>query len=317
MLNNLHYAESFAPATVANVAVGFDILGFAVESIGDTVKLKRRSDSQLKITAIHGIQGLPLDSKKNVVTAVIQKVLNEKKCTIGFDIEIDKGIPLGSGMGGSAASSVAALCALNQFFITPLSLEELVPYAMHGEFIATGHAHPDNVVPALYGGLTLIQSVKPVHIIELPLPKSLYVTLLHPKVRIDTKLARTILNKKLPLDDYTLQSANLAGFISSIYKNDLELIKVSLTDELIEKHRSLLIPCFKEFQESALKSDAICCTISGSGPAMFALAKNKTAAKQIEKSFIKVAKENDIKVESWVTNVRHKPSLKSEVKYEL
>jgi len=300
---------AFAPATVANVAVGFDILGFAVDDIGDYVTLVKRDDDQLIIRSIEGVDGLPFEPDKNVVSASIKKVLSDYNYIAGFDIVIKKGIPLGSGMGGSAASTVAGLVAFNQFLETPLSKEELVPYTMFGEEIATGHAHSDNVVPSLYGGLTLTQSANPVKIVELPVNRSFHAVVFHPEIRIDTKLARSILKSSLPLKDFVRQSANLAGFISGLYLNDLSLIRSSLNDELIEPHRSLLIPEFQAFKAIAKSEGALGCSISGSGPTIFALAESKIVGEKIQLALNKHAESVGIKTQSWVCSIRTEPAV--------
>ena len=301
--NNIKTNEAFAPATCANVAVGFDILGFAVNCIGDTVTLTKRDDSQIHISTIQSEDELPTDIEKNVCSAVILKVIKELNIEIGLDIEIKKGIPLGSGMGGSAASSVAALLALNGFLTKPLTKNELVTYALHGEYIASKEGHPDNVVPCIYGGLTLIKSVDPVDVIQLPIPDNLYSVIVHPTMRIDTELSRKMVKKELPVEDFVKQSANLSAFIISLYENDLELMKKSLTDVLIEPHRKLLIPGFNKIKKRALEIGALGMSLSGSGPSVFALADNKKTAETVKNEMISIFKEEGLKSEGWISIV--------------
>lgn len=295
--------EAFAPATCANVAVGFDILGFAVSCIGDTVRLTKRDDNRLHISTISSEDTLPADIEKNVCSAVILKVIKKYKLEIGLDIEIIKGIPLGSGMGGSAASSVAALLALNGFFTNPLSKTELVKYALHGEYIASKKSHPDNVVPCIYGGLTLIRSIDPVDVIQLPVPDNLFSIIVHPEMHIDTELSRKMVRKELPVDDFVVQSANLSAFIVSLYESNFELMKKSLTDVLIEPHRKLLIPGFNKIKKRVLELGALGMSLSGSGPSVFAFADNKETAETIKNEMIAMFKKEGLESEGWISIV--------------
>ncbi len=300
---NTQINEAFAQATCANVAVGFDILGFAVSCIGDTVKLTKRDDNQVHISNITSKDELPADIEKNVCSAVILKVIKELNLEIGLDIEIIKGIPLGSGMGGSAASSVASLFALNGFLTSPLTKNELVRYALHGEYIASKKRHPDNVVPCIYGGLTLIRSIDPVDVIQLPVPDNLHSIIVHPDMHIDTGLSRKMLRKELPVDDFVIQSANLSAFIVSLYENNLELMKKSLTDVLIEPYRKLLIPGFNKIKKRVLEIGALGMSLSGSGPSVFALADNIKTAETVKKEMISIFKEEGLESEGWISIV--------------
>ncbi|HLF67148.1 MAG TPA: homoserine kinase, partial [Gammaproteobacteria bacterium] len=279
---------AFAPATCANVAVGFDILGFPVENIGDEVTLIKREDKQIVIEAIDATETLPKEVEKNTASAVVKKLIEERQLNMGFSLRIKKGIPLGSGMGGSAASAVAALVALNAFLSEPLSKEELISYALYGEQVATGQQHPDNVVPCLYGGLTLTRSMSPIDVIQLPIPP-VYCVLVHPSYRIDTKDARAALAPNLPLTEFVRQSANLAAFVAALYQHDLPMLQKSLTDVLIEPRRAKLLPGFYAVKRAALTAGAMACSFSGSGPTLFALIdaldKAETVIKQMREAF--------------------------------
>lgn len=300
---NIQTFEAFAPATCANVAVGFDILGFAVNGIGDTVKLNKREDSRINISNIVSQETLPSDIEKNVCSAVIIKAIKELDIKNGFNIEITKGIPLGSGMGGSAASSVAALLALNGFLTNPLKKEELVTFALHGEYIASKKGHPDNVVPCIYGGLTLIRSTDPVDVIQLPVPDSLYSIIVHPEMHIDTELSRKILRKELPVEDFVTQSANLSAFIVSLYESNFKLMKRSLTDVLIEPHRKLLIPGFNRIKERVLEVGALGMSLSGSGPSVFALANSMKIAEAVKEEMVSIFKDEGLESKGWISIV--------------
>ncbi len=303
--NNIISITAFAPATCANVAVGFDILGFAIDVVGDTVTLTKRNDNKLVIEKIEANEKLPLDTDKNTATVVIKKCLQDLNLEYGFSIHIQKGIPLGSGMGGSAASAVAALVALNGFLNQPLPIEKLAYYALFGEEAACGQKHADNIVPCLYGGITLIHSSNPIDVIELPTP-NLFCVLVHPHLKVETKHARGILKPQLPLADYVKQSANLATFIAALYKNDNALIKNSTKDILIEPQRSQLVPGFYEVQAAALKAGALASSFSGSGPSLFAFAETKKDAEVIAYSMKKSFLTHRIESDTWISSMKSK-----------
>lgn len=293
---------AFAPATCANVAVGFDILGFAFDEVGDSVTLTRRDDHKIIIEAIHSEEALPFDTSKNTASLVIQRLCQDLQLKTGFSISIKKGIPLSSGMGGSAASAVAALVACNAFLTTPLSSHELARYALLGEELASGQQHADNIIPCLFGGLTLIHSLNPIEVIQLPIP-DLYCVLIHPQLHVSTMQARKILKSELPLIEYVKQSANLAAFISSLYSNDFVLLKKSLTDNLIEPQRAQFVPGFYKIKEAALASGAIGVSFSGSGPSLFAFAKSKKEADEICNVMRQQLKNENIESDGWVAKI--------------
>ncbi|MFA6036493.1 MAG: homoserine kinase [Legionellales bacterium] len=280
LLNNLKTVSAFAPATCANVAVGFDLLGFAIENVGDIVTLTRRDDQQIIIEKIESEDELPLDPDKNTASAVVKYFVEDLNLNAGFSISIKKGLALGCGMGGSAASSVAALVAVNAFLEKPLTNSQLIKYALHGEKVAVGTAHSDNVIPCLYGGLTLTQSLNPFRVLELPIP-DIYVVIVHPHMRLDTKASRAVLSKEILLIDHIKQSAYLAGFISALYTKNLLLLQESLHDCIIEPKRATLIPGFTQVKQAALDNGALGASISGSGPSVFAFAPNKDQALNI------------------------------------
>ncbi len=295
---------AFAPATVANVAVGFDILGFALESVGDKVTLEKNLKSkEVNILSIIGLEGLPLDPQKNTATIGLLKMIADLELPYGFNVKIEKGIPISSGMGGSAASSVAAITAANEFLEKPLNRTELLIYALEGEKAASGAIHADNVAPSLFGGLTLIRSLEPIDIIEIPTP-SLFCVLVHPDIKVETKYSRSVLKPEISMNKFIQQSTHLASFISGCFKNDLDLIKRSCIDFIIEEQRAHLIPGFYEVKKAAMDNSALACSISGSGPSLFALAKNEKEAAQIKDEMIKSFQNNGIlKLDSWVSPI--------------
>lgn len=299
---NIHSVTAFAPATCANVAVGFDVLGFAFENIGDHVTLIRRDDNQIIIDSIQSDESLPFDTAKNTASLVIQKLCQDLKLNSGFSIQINKGIPLSSGMGGSAASAVAALVAFNAFLLSPLSTYELAQYALLGEELASGQAHADNIVPCIFGGLTLIHAINPIEIIQLPI-LDLYCVLVHPHLHVSTMQARKILKNELPLKDYVKQSANLAAFVSALYTNNFSLLQKSLTDVLIEPQRAQFVPRFYNIKKAALEAGALGMSFSGSGPSLFAFAKHKNDAEIISKAMQEQLQHEKIDSDVWISRI--------------
>ena len=313
MLNlSMNTATAFAPATCANVAVGFDILGFAIESVGDSVTLTKRNDNQIIINQIEGIDNLPTDVSKNTASVVIKKLCDDLSINTGFSIHIRKGIAIGSGMGGSAASSVAALVALNAFLKKPLSQNDLAQYALFGEKVACGQMHADNIVPCIFGGMTLIHSSCPIDVVQLPSP-NLSCVIIHPHLRVDTKEARQALSKDLPLSWHVRQSANLATFIAALYRNDLPLLKKSAKDMLIEPQRAQFVPGFYEVKTAAIQAGALAVSFSGSGPSMFAFAESKSEAKLIASAMQEKFIANGIASDHWITPLNSKGASVTQV----
>lgn len=278
----MNYIKAFAPASVANVACGFDIFGFAIQEPGDIVEIRRRDEPGIVITDITGDDGrLPRSAEKNAVTVVMLHLLRHLGITdFGCEVVLHKNMPLGSGMGSSAASAVAGVIAMNELLGNPLSRKELLPFAMEGERIASGSAHADNVGPSLLGGFVVIRSYNPLDIFTIPVPDDLYCTLVHPDIEINTKDARYILRNEVSLKNTIAQMGNVAGLVAGLMKADYDLISRSMVDVIIEPVRSILIPEFKEVKEAALRNGALGCSISGAGPSMFALSKGLENAKK-------------------------------------
>lgn len=274
----LERATAFAPASVGNVAIGFDILGFAVDALGDRVTVARRPEGGVAITAIRGVVGeLPLEPAANTAGRALMAMLEAARPGFGFEMQIDKGIPLGSGLGGSAASAVGAVVAANALLPQPLPRLELLKFAMQGEAVASGSLHVDNIAPSLFGGLTLTVGIDEPRIKRIPVPPGIRAVIVHPHLFVSTRQARAILKRTVDLSDFVWQSAHLAGFISGCYTNDLDLIRACLEDVLIEPQRMSLIPGFQEVRRAALDAGALGCSISGAGPSMFAWAVTERA----------------------------------------
>jgi len=262
----------FAPATIANVVCGYDVLGLAVDAPGDEVVMRKRSEAGVIITKITGDDGrLPLDAAKNTVSASVQYYLQHiGRTDVGVEIELHKNMPIGSGLGSSSASTVAGLFAINSMLGMPLTKMELVPFAMKGEELACGTGHADNVAPAILGGFVLIRSYEPLDIIKLPYPENLHCAIVFPEVDVPTRDARRMIREKIALKDAVVQWGNIAGLVSGLFMKDLDLIGRSMKDVLIEPVRSILIPDFYKMREIAMDNGAISFGISGSGPSVFA-----------------------------------------------
>lgn len=273
----------FAPATVANVACGFDIFGFAVDQPGDEVVLTLRNEPGVIITDIIGDDGrLPREAGRNTAGIAIQSYLNHiGRHDVGVDIVLHKQMPLGSGLGSSAASAVAGVFAINELLGRPLTTMELLPFAMEGERIACGSAHADNVGPSLLGGFVVVRSYNPLDVIKIDTPAGMHATLVHPDIEVNTKDARFILRNEVSLKNTIIQMGNVAGLIAGLMKPDYALISRSLVDVIIEPVRSILIPQFDEVKQAALENGALGCSISGSGPSMFALSASADIAQQV------------------------------------
>jgi homoserine kinase len=264
-------ATAFAPASVGNVAIGFDILGFSVDAIGDRVTARRTTAAGVSIRAIRGVvQDLPLEAEKNTAGRAVIELYEAQPLAFGIELEIDKGIPLASGLGGSAASAVAAVVAANALLPQPRLRLQLLRYAMQGEAVASGSMHVDNIAPSLYGGLVLTVGIDHPRVKQIPVPAAIRAVIVHPHMFLSTRHARAILKGSVEMADFVWQTANLAGFISGCYTNDLDMLRESFEDVVIERQRAALIPGFGEVRGAALSAGALGCSISGAGPTVFA-----------------------------------------------
>lgn len=291
--------HAFAPATVANVSCGFDIFGFAVEQPGDEVELTLTDEVGVRIRKIEGDGGrLPLASEKNTAGVAVLEFLKAIKSQQGVEIILKKNLPLGSGMGSSAASSVAALVGINHLLGEPFQRMELLPFAMEAERIACGSAHADNVAPSLLGGFVLIRGYEPLDVVSIPTPDNLYCTLIHPHLELNTLDSRKVLRVNITLKDAVTQWGNIAGLVAGLMKPDYALIGRSLKDVIAEPVRSMLIPGFDLIKQRAVDNGALGCGISGSGPTIFALSTDektaRDAGKAIEQEFEKFGLDSEM-----------------------
>jgi homoserine kinase len=302
-MNPSDYIKVFAPATVANVCCGFDVLGFALEQPGDEVWARKKKAPGVTISSIQGISGLSFNPDENVIGVVAQKMLAALDVPYGVELQLHKGMPVGSGLGSSAASSAAAAYAVNELLGKPFTTEELVIYAMEGERIASGSAHADNVAPSLLGGFVLVRSYEPLDVVPLGVPVELYCTVVHPQVELKTSLARSILKKDIPLQKGIRQWGNLAALMAGLLKADYSLIGRSLHDEIFEPERAFLIPLFKQAKQAALDAGALGAGISGSGPSIFALCAKEEEAQQVKLAIEQVYKSSGIDLHAYVSQV--------------
>jgi homoserine kinase len=291
---------AFAPATLANFNVGYDILGLSLNNIGDEVELTFNGTDENKITQITNGDNLPYDVDKNCCSVVIRKMQEAQSDFRGVDIRLTKGFAAGSGLGSSSASSAAAAYGYNTIIGSPYSNKDLVAFAAEGERVACGSAHVDNVAPSILGGIILARGKNPSDIIELPLIDNLYAITLYPNISVNTSDSRLILKTDVPLATFSKQVAFMGTFVASLYEKDLRLFADSMQDLVIEPMRSLLIPKFREMKIAALEKKALAFGISGSGPSVFAIAEGEENAQNIETALKEVYEEVDISIQTYI-----------------
>ena len=294
-------ATAFAPASVGNVGVGFDILGHTVAALGDKVRATRRAERGVAIRSITGtVENLPLAAEKNTAGMAVLAMCRELGLPYGFDLDIEKGIPLGSGLGGSAASAVAGIVAATALVGERLDRTELLKFAMQGEAVASGSVHVDNIAPSLYGGLVLTVGIDNPFVKQIPVPDTIRCVLVHPHMVLPTREARAILSKSVPLSDVIWQQANLAGFLAGCFTNDIALIRESLLDVVIEPQRQVLIPGFVDVKQAALAAGALGGSISGAGPTVFAWV-DEADAEKVRVGMVEAFSRHGLDSDSWVS----------------
>ena len=302
----------FAPASVANVAVGFDILGFALDRPGDEIIVREGTQPGLVITEIQGAQGrLPYEIKKNTAGYAAFRLLE----FIGEDdrpieMEIHKKMPFGSGLGSSAASAAGGVFAVNEFLKTGLSKMEILRFAVEGEQIADGAFHADNVAPSLLGGMIMIRDNESLDLKKLPVPAGLFVTVIYPHTEVLTKDSRSILKKEVNFQDVIRQQGNLGAFIAGMYTSDLGLIGRSLQDILVEHQRAHLKPQFYEMKTAALDAGALGFSISGAGPSMFALCDNSLIAEKIADKARQLYGSVKLDIDIFLSGINHEGAVR-------
>jgi homoserine kinase len=272
---------AFAPATVSNVACGFDVLGFALDSPGDEVTA-RLASSGVAIDDIIGDSGrLPRDAAKNTAGVAAQALLAIASDRRGVGLTIRKGLPLASGLGGSAASAVAAVVAVDALLGLKTPLDVLLSCALDGERLGAGSAHADNIAPSLYGGFVLVRRADPPDVIRLPVPSGLTAVVVHPDLEIETAKARALLGTTVPLADAIREWANLGAFVDALHRSDFAQMSRSLEDTIAEPRRAPLVPGLAGIKQAAVDAGALGCSLSGSGPSLFALCRDRRSADRV------------------------------------
>lgn len=301
----------FAPATVANVAVGFDILGFAIDRPGDEIVARLNpSFTGVRIVKITGTgeKVLPQETEKNTAGMAALRLIQHLglENEIGIELEIHKKMPFGSGLGSSAASAAGAAVAVNALLGSPLTRESLLYFTVLGEEVADGSFHADNVAPCLVGGITLIRSNESLDIHHLPVPPTLQIAVVHPEIEILTRDARAVLNDTIPLKTAVLQMGSLASFITALHTNDLPLLGRSMHDHVIEPQRKQLIPGFDAVQAAAMQRGALGCSISGAGPSVFAICDSGYLAQAVGQAMQSAFRDHDIDSQLYVSPINQR-----------
>ena len=296
----------FAPASIANLGCGFDVMGMALDEVGDVLEMTL--DEQGSGITIYNDTDVPLptDPENNVVTPVIRKFFEMTGHSGGVEVRIVKKIYPGSGIGSSAASSAAAAFGINEFFGAPLSEEDVVVCAMEGENLASGGYHADNAAPAVMGGITLIRGYEPLDIIKLPVPGNLYCPVIHPHLMVSTKEARSILPKEIPMHTAVTQWGNVGGLVAGLCTGNIELVGRAMHDAVAEPYRKQFIPGFDELREKLLDAGALAMNISGSGPSVFALANRSDIAQRVGAIMERHFAQQGILSETYVVKVSNK-----------
>jgi homoserine kinase len=292
----------FSPATVANVACGFDVLGFCLDSVGDEMIIRKTDKKGIHITRIKGFD-LPYEAELNVAGVSAIALYEDANPDCGFEIEIYKNIKPGSGIGSSSASAAGSVFGINELLGRPYNNTQLTAFAMKGEAVASKSEHADNLAPAIFGGFTLVKSLNPLEILEIPTPSELCATIIHPQIEIKTAEARAILPKEVALKDAISQWANVGSLIHALHTDDYGLIQRSLKDIIVEPHRSKLIPLFDDVKNTAINAGALGTAISGSGPSIFSLSKGIETAINVEYAIKDIYAELTIEFDTFVSKI--------------
>ncbi|MGD8976391.1 MAG: homoserine kinase [Gammaproteobacteria bacterium] len=294
---------AFAPASVGNVGVGFDVLGHALDGVGDTVRLQVADGPGIRLGAVTGtVDTLPSDPASNTALKPLMSLCRDYAIDEGVIVSVDKGIPMGSGMGGSAASAVASVVAANFLWQLDLNPEQQLAYAALGETVASGAGHLDNLAPSLIGGLVLCEEGDPAHLTRLPVPAGLRCVLVHPALRIHTRDARAMLDATVPLARHVEHAQHLAGFVAGCMRGDVEQIGRCLRDVVIEPQRQSLITGFRAVKTAAMAAGALGASISGSGPSVFAWC-HQDAAAEVARVMTTAFADAGVKSEHWVSAI--------------
>ncbi len=302
----------FAPASVSNVAVGFDILGFALEQPGDEIIIREGTKPGLTITGIHGGGGkIPLDPLRNTAGAAALALLKHLgEADRPLEMEIHKKMPVGSGIGSSAASAAGGVFAISEFLKCGLSKYELLPFAVAGERINGQGLPADNVAASLLGGMVLIRDNETLDIKKLHIPPGLYAVVIYPHIEILTRESRMTLSSTVNMSDFIRQSGNLAAFVAAMYTSDIALIGRALQDVVVEPQRAAGIPGFYEMKEKALEAGALGFSISGAGPSMFALCDSSLKAENIAEAATALYQKKKMTMTPYLSRINHEGAVR-------
>lgn len=304
-MNESAVVTAFAPASIGNVGVGFDMLGLALEGVGDRVRARRCPEQGIRVAEVRGIDGEPhpylsTDPDQNTASIAARSLWSAAGSDGGLELKVWKGVPLQSGMGSSAASAVAAVVAVNALLESPLPTEDLLVHALEGEKFASGGLHADNVAPSLVGGLVFCPSTLLPRMVKLAVPAGVSAVLLHPELQVNTAHARRALSKHVSTEAWLEQQSYLAGFITACATNDLDLLRATLKDVIIEPQRAASVSCFAAVRDAALRAGALGCSLSGSGPSIFALIETP-AARNLGSAMEQACRAMGIECQSWVS----------------
>lgn len=299
------YITAYAPASIGNLAVGFDMLGLAIANAGDRVSARRVTTEGVSIAEVRGLDGeihphLTTNAAENTAAVAAAALWQANGSSGGIELIVRKGVPLQSGMGSSSASAVAGVVAVNALLEKPFSIQDLLPFALEGEKVASGGLHADNVAPSLLGGLVLCPRALLPRMISLKTPEGISSVLLHPELFVDTAESRRKLARSYSMDQWLTQQGHLAGFIVGIENNDVSLIGKCLRDVVIEPQRISAVPCFEVVRDAAMKAGALGSSLAGSGPSLFALCENQVAA-QVATAMEQACRGWGYECQSWIS----------------
>jgi homoserine kinase len=306
-MSSRDFVTAFAPASIGNLGVGFDMLGLAIEGVGDRVSARRSDNDGTVIKEVRDANGEPhpflsTNTAENTASIAAESLWKARGDGSGLELIVHKGIPLQSGMGSSAASAVAAVVAVNALLDAPVAQRELLEHALAGEKFASGGLHADNVAPSLLGGLVLCPQVLLPDTMQLPIPAGISSVLVHPELQVNTAESRRGLAKGYSMQQWLTQQGYLAGFVAACAADDTDMLARCLRDELIEPQRAASIPCFEATKEAAMKAGAMGCSLSGSGPSIFALCPDH-AAGNIATAMEQACRKMGYECESWVSSL--------------
>ena len=304
-MSDSDFVTAFAPASIGNVAVGFDMLGLAIAGAGDRVSARLSNEPGVRLIDVRGMDGqahggLAAKAEENTASIAARSLWDAHGGDEGLEMIVRKGVPLQSGMGSSAASAVAGAVAANALLCDPLTSAELLQHALEGEKFASGGVHADNVAPSLFGGLVLCPPVLLPTTVGLAIPDGVSSVLVHPELEVNTAESRGSLVAQYSMHDWLTQQGYLAGFIAACEKNDVEILARCLRDELIEPQRAAMVPCFPSVKKAAMQHGALGCSLSGSGPSMFALCRDEDAV-NIEGQMVTACRSQGFECQSWIS----------------